>query len=628
MLETLRRHSKSWIVKVLFAILILSFGIWGVGDFVRGYQSNSPAITVGKASVSANELNAEFMREVNRLRTMMGGKFGTEEAKALGLLDRTVEQLASRLLVDQAAQAAGIMISDDTIRITIERMPVFRNEQGRFDRNRYQSVLAANNLTESNFVAMIRRDLIREQYMGSLSQAAAAPEILVRTLYLERNQRRVADVLTVNASLMGPVPAPDAATLEAFHSKNAARFRAPEYRNFTLVRLTRNDVMGDIKVSDKQLDDAFQAREHEFRTPDKRELEQILFASEADARKAAELLQQGQDFKAVAETVIKQAPDAIGWMAKDGLLAELAEPVFKLKAGETSGALESPLGWHIFRVKAVETGKGKTLAEVKDLLVKEITEEASVNALYELSTKIEDALGGGANLEEAAKKLNLKAERFGPVDSAGKTPDGKNADLPALEGLGEVVFSAPEGRESGLSETQDGYFIVRIESVTPARTRDYAEVKDKVEAEWIAEQRRELAQKRGEETLAKLKDGMLPAEVARTLGLKLETTQPLRRDGDGIDEKNRLPAPLLLRLFQIKAGESVLVPAEGNVLVARLRDVIPPDPDKDAEGMRSLRSGLRQILGTDLYQERIAALRERFPVKVDTDVLNSIGAEK
>ena len=43
MLTALRSKASSWIIKILFLILISSFGIWGVGDMLR-QGGSEPAV--------------------------------------------------------------------------------------------------------------------------------------------------------------------------------------------------------------------------------------------------------------------------------------------------------------------------------------------------------------------------------------------------------------------------------------------------------------------------------------------------------------------------------------------------------------------------------------------------------
>jgi len=68
MLEALHNAAKSWIVRILFALLIVSFGAWGVGDVFRSVTTDSTAAEVGSAKISIQDLAKEFDREVGRLR--------------------------------------------------------------------------------------------------------------------------------------------------------------------------------------------------------------------------------------------------------------------------------------------------------------------------------------------------------------------------------------------------------------------------------------------------------------------------------------------------------------------------------------------------------------------------------
>ncbi|HSK39177.1 MAG TPA: SurA N-terminal domain-containing protein, partial [Arenibaculum sp.] len=51
MLQALRSKVGSWVVKILFVLLIASFGVWGVGDVFRGQVSTTVA-EVGDAEIS------------------------------------------------------------------------------------------------------------------------------------------------------------------------------------------------------------------------------------------------------------------------------------------------------------------------------------------------------------------------------------------------------------------------------------------------------------------------------------------------------------------------------------------------------------------------------------------------
>ena len=82
MLQSIRSRASSWVIKILFLVLILAFGVWGIEDIFRGPGQRSTVATVGSTSISVAELNSEFRRQVDRLRPMFGGQLDTDDVAA------------------------------------------------------------------------------------------------------------------------------------------------------------------------------------------------------------------------------------------------------------------------------------------------------------------------------------------------------------------------------------------------------------------------------------------------------------------------------------------------------------------------------------------------------------------
>ena len=87
---------------------------------------------------------------------------------------------------------------------------------------------------------------------------------------------------------------------------------------------------------------------------------------------------------------------------------DIASVVFDLKKGSASRIHKTDFGWHIFRVTDIEAEQKKSLDQVQDSLRIELASEKAVEELYEIIEKVQDEIGGGASLEEAAASLNLK----------------------------------------------------------------------------------------------------------------------------------------------------------------------------------------------------------------------------
>lgn len=89
MLEAIRKRSASFLVKLLFGLLVLSFGLWGIADVFSPGQSDNWVAEVGDVRVSAATASNEYQRELRRLNTAFGN-IDQEQARALGLPSRVL----------------------------------------------------------------------------------------------------------------------------------------------------------------------------------------------------------------------------------------------------------------------------------------------------------------------------------------------------------------------------------------------------------------------------------------------------------------------------------------------------------------------------------------------------------
>src|SRR3546814_1409224 len=196
--------------------------------------------------------------------------------------------------------------------------------------------------------------------------------------------------------------------------------------------------------------------------------------------------------------------------------------------------INGPFGWHVLKVTGIEPGKTRPFEEVRDKLHKELAREEAVDALYKLSNRLEDTLGGGATLKEAADQLNLALYRLEPIDRQGNNQSGlRMPDLPGQPFL-QTAFESEPNRESALTETQQGgYFILRVDEVIPSALKPLDKVREEAVKLWQEEQRKEAARKKAESIVKRLNEGADLAKIATEPGVKTSTTErpEKRREG-------------------------------------------------------------------------------------------------
>lgn len=623
MLEFLRRGVQTWYFKGLLLLLVGSFAIWGVGDFSSGSSTGAAVATVGKQEITGPALVNAFNRQMRQLR----GAITAEQARELGVLDQVLNALIDESLYEAEAEGLGVAVGDAAVVGRIHEERAFRDQLTKtFDRAVFQSILAQNGLNEQEYVNGIRREAMREQMMGGF-EVATAPKSMVTRLHNWRYERRIAEVLNIPIDISLDVGTPDDVTLAAVHKANEAEFTAPEYRGATVIHLQAKDLMDEISVSEEDLKLAYDERAAEYTVAERRRVLQMVLPDEEKAKTALRLLAEGQSFEAVAESEADQdkAATELGAVSKADLPGDLADAVFKLNAGETSAPIKGPFGTHIFRVTETMTESVKPLEEVRGELQQIIAADRAIDALYKLSNELDDALGGGSTLTEAANSLNLKLERFDAIDRQGRAPGADQAatvaGIPAGDGFLNTLFETPEGDDSNLVENGDNaFFVLHVDSITTTAVLPLDTVRNKVIAVWQAEQRKKHAFEIAEGVLGAVTNGKSLTTLALPYGLPVKTTKAFDRNGANADTD--IPAGLVSDIFNVNPGEAAMGESSTGYAVAILKEIKAPE-DKKAT-LEETQKDISRGMTSDIVVQFNNALRKRHSVEINQLAVNRL----
>lgn len=623
MLQAIRSKASSLVVKILFGLLIITFGVWGIGDIFRDRGGTTTAATVGDRKIDVQELSQTVRQEAERWRqALRGATLDAEQLKQLGIVDSALQQLIGRNLVDLEIHRLSLAVSDDALDDLIRSNRVFQNDKGVFEPMLYQQYVAAQHMTSSQFKASLRADILRQQIDGALVDAIAPPAELVDALYRSRAEKRVAEGLVLPASAAAEPGPPGEADIQAFYEQHQDDFRVPELRSFNLAVLLVDDIAAEIKLSDDRLHEEYQNRAAEFHTAEQRRFDQILLSDETKAKEAAAQLAQGKDFAEVAKDVAGAAPDTLdlGFFTKDNLPPQLADPAFALKQGETTQPIQDALGWHILRLAETKPAETQSFDSVKDKLAQEIAHDQAVDQIEKIRNKVEDALAGGASFADVVRRFGLKQSKIENVDANGRGIDGTSAELPASGAdILKTAFDTPAGQMSQLNDLGDtGYYVLQVDQVTPATVKPLDTVKPEVVQLWQQDKRNAALAELAKGIADQVTAGQKLADAVAGRKLETFTTAPLTRAGG--DPK--LPATLVASLFSAKPGAAVFGPGTDGYVVAQVKEVIPADPTKDEKQVaqyaeQRITPGMRD----DMLQEFDKALRHRYPVTVDPAVV-------
>ena len=121
----------------------------------------------------------------------------------------------------------------------------------------------------------------------------------------------------------------------------------------------------------------------------------ILVDSEEAAAALVGRLEVGEDFATLAQeaSIGPSGPEGgdLGWFGHDDMVPEFADAAFALQAGEVSGPVQSPFGWHVIKVEERRAAPVPGYEEMVPTLRGQLAEQA----IYERI----DALRADAEIE-------------------------------------------------------------------------------------------------------------------------------------------------------------------------------------------------------------------------------------
>ena len=633
MLERLRAAQSTWLGKavlaVIFVLIIVGLSFFGFADLFRS-RGGTWALNVGGVEVSGETYRQAYQNGFEQLQQRLRRPVTNAQAREMGLDRQVLSTLVRDALLDGQVDKLGLAISDPQIGRIIAQDPSFADSNGRFDQAKFTAFLQNVRTTEQTFVRDQRGSYLRQEILDALGGTVAAPKAAVEALHRLQAETRSVDAVVLEPSLVGTLPTPDDATLQAFFDAHKAQFAAPEYRKLTLLAVTPAAVAKPDAVSPADIQQAYEnAPASRFGSPERRTLQQIVFPNQTEAEAAALRLAAGTTFEALAAERKVEGKDLdLGTVTKSQIFDKaVADAAFALPAGGTSPPVAGAFGPVILHVIAVQPGDKKPLDAVAATLRQEVAEEPSRtrSALRDLHDRVEDQRASGKPLAEAAKSVGFDVRTVDAVDATGHDKSGALVDMADRDAVLRAAFASDVGVDNDVVQTRSGDQVwFEVAGVEPAKQRSFAEVRPAAEAGWRKEQTTVALGAKADAMVATLTGGAGIEQVAAEAGnAPVKHAADVKRAGsDGF-------APTVVaKIFDTPVGSAGTAdPGDGTRVVFKVLDSAVPPLDLEVAQTKQLEAQYRAWLSEDLLAGYLNRLQDSVGVKVNPDVLRAAGGE-
>jgi peptidyl-prolyl cis-trans isomerase D len=621
MLRGIRNASSNWLGKsimtVVMGVLIISFGVWGIGDIFKGFGRSTVA-KIGSTEISSEQFRQLYTDRLQQISRQFGRPLTPDQARAFGLDRQVLQQVVAETTLDEAAHGLGLQQSNDEIMKSITSDPNFKGANGAFDPARFAQVIRNFGFSEQRYIAEQRKVALRRQIAGTVSAGVEPSTTLIEALSRFQNEQRSIEYVKLEAAQAGTIETPTPDVLAKYYDEHKVQFRAPEYRKISFLVMTPDELAKWTTVSDDDARKVFEERKEKYSTPEKRDVSQIVFPNAEDAKAARDKIAGGLSFADLAkERGLKPSDVDLGVVAKSAIIdAKVADAAFALPTNEISQPIQGTFGVVLVKVGKIEPGTQASYDSVAQELKHEIALDRAKKSVLDLHNKMEDERGGGASVIEAAQKLKLTPVTVEAVDRSGRAPDGQPVtSIPKGLDLVAQAFASDVGVDNETISFNGGYVWFDVLGVTPSRERKLDEVKDQIETRWHADQVSAKLRSKATEMVQKLGQGGKLADEAASAGVKVETAAPFKR---GATVAGLTPGVIeaAFRTAKDAAGQT-----EGanntEWVVFRVTDIIDPPADLASEDMKKLKATLERNLADELVGQYVMKMEQDVGVSIN-----------
>ncbi|TYO98675.1 peptidyl-prolyl cis-trans isomerase D [Geothermobacter ehrlichii] len=633
MLDIVRTKQKSLLIKLAFAIIILSFVIgYAMLTSPKGNgRDDGPAAVVNGSEISMDDFRQAYGNLYRFYQNIYQERFTPALEKQLNLEQQAFNQLVDRALLLQEAERLDISVTKQEVVDAIAAIPAFQ-VNGVFNKQQYLQVLGYQRLTPDQFEAMQRQDLLVEKVRRHLRGEVQVTDAEIEDEYRRQNEKVNLAFARFAPSLFEDRVKIDQAELEAFFKERIEDFRLPEKISLRYIVFDPAAYEKDVELKQEAIEKYYRRHMDLFDIPEQVRASHVLIRVPRDAdektrkekRKLAEKVLEeakaGKDFAELARTYSDDKASVakggdLGYFKRGTMVAPFEKAAFALQPGELSDIVESPFGYHVIKVTGYIEAGVKPLEDVLDEVKSGLRKELARQLAFEKAMDAYNINRKSGDLDAAARSNGLKIEetplftREQAIPGFGLQPD-----------LAGTVFSLEAGKLARPVNLSRGVVLMALKERQESRLPELKEVREAVEKAFRKEHSVELAKAAAEKALAAArKQGRLAGAIGDKR-IKIEETGDFARSfGDFVPRLGQ-NAELAKAAFELTPEAPVadrVFEVGGKFVIVALKAKSPADMTAlDEAKKKELRQALTSRRQDEALKRKLDELRKAAVIDV------------
>tara|TARA_Y100001970_G_scaffold182888_1_gene222441 strand:+ start:793 stop:2211 length:1419 start_codon:yes stop_codon:yes gene_type:complete len=234
MISSFRNFAKTKFAGILVFIMIIPFVFWGMGSMFSSGNTNTIA-KINKTNISTQEF-------IDYLNNSGIPQNSIKENLDKNIIEELLSGLVSTTLLELEVKDYNIIISENTLFKKITNNKNFQDENGNFQRMKYEKFLLENNQSAPGFELRLRGRELQKNLFDYIGAGSISPQFLIKKLYKEENQKLEIDFINLESFYKSKNSFTEN-ELNNFIQANKDQLKV-EYLDFNYVRINPQNLIG------------------------------------------------------------------------------------------------------------------------------------------------------------------------------------------------------------------------------------------------------------------------------------------------------------------------------------------------------------------------------------------------
>ncbi len=645
MLNLVRKHANSWLIKTLLWLLVVAFVgtifySWGMGG---RYDGRSGVLgTVNGININLNEYDQSFNNLVNFYRDQFQNQFSEEMIEKLDLKNSALEALITKKLLLLEAEKQNIQVSDEELADEIKTNPNFQKDD-KFSRSLYEAFLSYNRMSARDFETNQREFLLMNKVETFIKGNIHVSDSEVQEELKKSNHKVKIAYTQFSKDYFQSQVEPTGEQLEKYFEAHKKDFETPAKIKVQFAKLVPKDVLGEIKIYDEDISDYYKRNEVKYLIKKQYKASHILFnlepqalpnasteekekalneAEEKAKSQALEILKklrEGADFAEMAkEHSFDKSSGAnggeLGQFSKGTMVPEFEEALDKLKPGEISEPVQTMFGFHLIKLTDVKEGRERPLEEVKEEITETLKNMKAVQRIRRIAKKIFSTSQPNNDLESTVKSYPATIHTTEFISST-------NHDVPEVGVVPEffnTAFTLKENVVSAPVNTAEASFILKVIDRKLPTIPELDAVKDRVKEAYMEKKHFEVTEAKFKILADQLAKDPDLEKLAKENSLQVDES-PYFSINDSIPGIGNVQS-FKNALFKLKKGETTKGETRQAYVLAKLMDMEEADASNEDQ-KKEIYDRLKEEKGNAVFKEWMEQAKAEADILIDKTLL-------